>query len=64
MTRTKEDQALLDEMYIWLKMIADKMNEDGNPVWEQPKMTCKQLDILAMDLRELLPEIEERIISE
>jgi len=63
MPRSREDHALLEAMYILLKTIVDKMHENGNLVWEQPKITTKQLDILAFDARERLPEIEQRIIN-
>jgi hypothetical protein len=51
-------QKTLQSLFNDLKNLVNLINDDNNQVWEQPKITCKKIDFLAMEIRDLLPSYE------
>jgi hypothetical protein len=57
----KEAHDKIESMYCNLTNLLILLADDGNQTWEQPKITCKRIDLLAMEIRDLLPGYSKAI---
>lgn len=55
--------SLLEIVFVDLSTLVDLINDDDNQVWEQPKKTCLLIDLAAMEIRNKLETLNDKIRS-